>query len=262
MEENKKDLVKLKSIDKDLKVMTYNIPDELLEDEPYDSRYFVEEMNKKELIKYFEAEIRDSFEYKYLIDLFKNTLDIKSCVFFKNYSITNGFKLEFHHHPFTLYDYVEAVVNKQMDEHNDDSDEGGNYVYENEVEKETVMLHYRLMVGLVPLNPTAHAQVHDGKLEIHPDLIVGNYDKFVTEYNKYLSESARNKYELYKERYKKGSSTAELVYPDNFKYEPTIINASNKYLITTDKINNLLIGDKLNKINNEDINEMMSKMEN
>ena len=25
-------------------------------------------------------------------------------------------KLEFHHHPFTLYDYTEAVVNKQLEE--------------------------------------------------------------------------------------------------------------------------------------------------
>lgn len=246
---------------KDLKIFNYNIPEELLEDEPYDNRFFVEDTNKKELIKYFESEIRDSFEYKYLIDLFKNALDIKSCVFFKNYSITNGFKLEFHHHPFTLYDYTEAVVNKQIDEHHEDINNDGDYVLENEVEKEVVMLHYKLMVGLVPLNPTAHAQVHDGKLDIHPDLIIGNYDKFYTEYNKYLSESARNKYQEYKEKYEKGSSTAELIYPENFSYKPSIINASNKHLITTDKINQLLIGDRMRMINNADINEIMSKPE-
>lgn len=244
---------------KDLKIFSYNIPEELLEEEPYDNRFFIEDTNKKELIKYFEAEIRDSFEYKYLIDLFKNTLDIKSCVFFKNYSITNGFKLEFHHHPFTLYDYTEAVVNKQIDEHHDKIENDGDWVYENEVEKEVVILHYRLMVGLVPLNPTAHAQVHDGKLDIHPDLIIGNYDKFYQEYSKYISESAKTKYQDYKEKYKKGSASSELVYPSNFQYKPSIINASNKHLITTEKINKLLIGDKLNKINNEDINKMMSK---
>ncbi len=255
MDENKdtKDLVLNK--DNKLKTFNYNVPDELLEEDPYDNRYFIEDLKKTELIKYFEAEIRDSFEYKFLIDLFKNTLDIKSCVFFKGYSIENGFKLEFHHHPFTLYDYTEAVVNKQMDT-NDDSE--GNYVLENEVEKEVVMLHYKLMVGLVPLNPTAHAQVHDGKLDIHPDLIIGNYDKFVKEYNKYLSQAARDKYDEFIERYKKGSKFSEITYPDNFKYQPTIINASNKHLLSTDKINQLLIGDKLNHINNEDINKLMS----
>ena len=175
-------------LSKDTKIVSYNIPDELIDEDPFDERYFIEDLNKVELIKYFEAEIRDSFEYKFLIDLFKNVLDIKSCVFFKGYSIENGFKLEFHHHPFTLFDYTEAVVNKQADM-NDDSE--GNYVLENEVEKEVVMLHYRLMVGLVPLNPTAHAQVHDGKLDIHPDLIIGNYDKFYNEYINNLMENIK-----------------------------------------------------------------------
>lgn len=241
-----------------LKTFTYNIPDELLDEDPYDNRFFIDETNKKELIKYFETEIRDSFEYKHLIDFFKNTLDIKSCVFFRNYSIQNGFKLEFHHHPFTLYDYTEAVINKQIDE-NDDSE--GQYVLENEVEKEVVLLHYQLRVGLVPLNPTAHAQVHDDKLDIHPDLIIGNYDKFYSEYAKYLSESARNKYEEYKDKYKKGSASSELIYPKNFEFKPSVINATNKFLITTDKINKLLIGDRLSKINNEDINKLMSEDE-
>ena len=102
-----KDLIS--QLSKDTKIVSYNIPDELIDEDPFDERYFIEDLNKVELIKYFEAEIRDSFEYKFLIDLFKNVLDIKSCVFFKGYSIENGFKLEFHHHPFTLFDYTEAV---------------------------------------------------------------------------------------------------------------------------------------------------------
>ena len=250
-----KDLVS--QLSKDTKIVSYNIPDELIDEDPFDERYFIEDLNKVELIKYFEAEIRDSFEYKFLIDLFKNVLDIKSCVFFKGYSIENGFKLEFHHHPFTLFDYTEAVVNKQAD-NNDDSE--GNYVLENEVEKEVVMLHYKLMVGLVPLNPTAHGQVHDSKLDIHPDLIIGNYNKFYNEYNKYISQSAKNKYEEYIERYKKGGKDSELIYPENFQYKPTIIKAYNKHLLNVDKINTLLIGDKLNNINNEYINNLMESV--
>lgn len=254
MEENNeiKDLVS--QLSKDTKTVSYNIPDELIDEEPFDERYFIEDLNKVELIKYFEGEIRDSFEYKYLIDLFKNALDVKSCVFFKGYSIENGFKLEFHHHPFTLFDYTEAVVNKQADT-NDDSD--GNYVLENEVEKEVVLLHYKLMVGLVPLNPTAHGLVHDGKLDIHPSLIIGNHEKFYNEYNKYISQSAKDKYEEYMEKYKKDGQCSELIYPENFEYKPTIIRANNKHLLNIDKINKLLIGDKLNNINNEYINAMM-----
>ena len=64
-----KDLVS--QLSKDTKIVSYNIPDELIDEDPFDERYFIEDLNKVELIKYFEAEIRDSFEYKFLIDLHK-----------------------------------------------------------------------------------------------------------------------------------------------------------------------------------------------
>ena len=46
------------------------------------------------------------------------------------------------------------------------------------------------------------------------------------------------------------SKYSELVYPDNFQYKPTIIKAYNKHLLNVDKINTLLIGDKLNNKSN------------
>ena len=46
-------------------------------------------------------------------------------------------------------------------------------------------------------------------------------------------------------------------YPENFKYKPTIIQAPNKYLITTDKIDKLLLQDRLDHVNNEDINKLL-----
>ena len=101
---------------------------EELGDEPFDPRYFINETNKDKVIKYFESEVRDSFEYKWLIDTFKTVLNVKECVFFIGYSLENGMKLEFHHHPFTMYDYTEAVVNKQLKKN-------GGWVYEHEVEK-------------------------------------------------------------------------------------------------------------------------------
>ena len=230
--------------------IVYNIDKEILEKEPFDEKYYITDMNKTEMIKYFEKEIRDSFEYKFLIDIFKTVLDVKSCVYFKGFSLENGMKLEFHHHPFTLYDYVEAVVNKQTEENK-------GFVYENDVERETSLLHYKLMVGLVPLDPTAHAQVHDGLLDIHPDLVIGNYEKFVEEYKDYIPEGTMTKYNIYKEKY----HNSELEYPENFKYKPTVINASNKNLITIDKIDQFLISDKIQKVNNKSIEEMINKKE-
>lgn len=243
--------VKLQPID-DGKSLTFNIPQEVLDKDPFNPRYYIRDKNKADLIKYFEKGIRDSFEYRWLIDMFKTTLDVKSCVFFKGYSIENGMKLEFHHHPFTLFDYTEAVVNKQLEEHDDD--EHGLYVLENEVMREVCMIHYKLMVGLVPLDPTSHAQVHDHKLDIPPQLIIGNYQKFYSDYYNYISQEAKDKYNTYLELNPKDQ---ELAFPTNYSYKPMIVNASNKNIITVDKVDRLLLADKLSHINNEDISKIL-----
>jgi len=230
------------------RVIKYEIDQEVLDTEPFDPKFIITHENKSQLIKYFEKIIRNSFEYRWLIDMFKNVLNVKSCVFFKGYSLENGMKLEFHHHPFTLYDYTEAVVNKQLE------DNGENWVLENEVAKEVSMIHYRLMVGLVPLDPTAHQQVHDKVLDIQPELIIGDYEVFFREYNNYIPEQTKSNYLEYLNTYSKDQ---ELVFPENFNYKPSLINASNKHLITTDKIDKLLLEDKLDKVNNLDIKKLL-----
>lgn len=231
----------------DLKVQ---VDQDVLDKDPFDPKFYITDSNKTEMIKYFEKEIRDSFEYKWLIDMFKRVLDVKSCVFFKGYSLENGMKLEFHHHPFTLYDYTEAVINKQMDENQD------NWVLENEVEKEVSMIHYRLIVGLVPLNPTAHGQVHDHVLDIPPELIIGDYESFYKEYEKYIPETTKVKFKQYLESYPKGH---ELEYPENFKYKPTTVIANNKNIITKETVDQLLLGDRLKNVNNEYILKLLKE---
>lgn len=228
--------------------LIYNIDKEAIDQDPYDPRYYLDEGNRVDFIKYMESWIRGSFEYSWVIDMMKMTLDVKSCAFFKGYSIDNKMKLEFHHHPFTMFDYVEAVVNKQL-EHND------GWVLEEEVAIEVAKLHYRLVVGLVPLDPTSHSQVHDGELQIHPDLVIGEYNKFFEEYNKWIPESTKTKYNSWLTDF--GNSPIE--YPENYKYKPTIINAYNKMQITTEKIDQLLLEDKLNQVNNEAIAKLLSE---
>ena len=237
-------------VKKEKKDLVYNIDDELIDEEPYDDRYFITDANKVELIKYFETIIRSSFEYTWFIDMLKKTLDVKSCVFFKGYSVDNGMKLEFHHHPFTLFDYTEAVVNKILDEQ--ESEEP--FVYEMDVAKEVAMLHYKFMVGLVPLDPTSHQQVHDGKLDIHPDLVIGDYSRFYKEYEKFLPEHTKSKYT----EWLTNNHEVELEMPKNYNYRPTIINASNKNLVTVDTIDKLMLEDRLSKVNNIDISKLLS----
>lgn len=234
------------------KELVYNIEDDLIDEEPYDERYYIFDSNKVELVKYFETLIRPSFEYSWFIDTLKKTLDVKSCVFFKGYSVDNGMRLEFHHHPFTLFDYTEAVVNKQLDELETEDEP---YVLEMNVCKEVAMLHYKFMVGLVPLDPTSHQQVHDGKLDIHPDLIIGNYEKFYKEYEKYIPEHTKAKYT----EWLTTNHTAELETPINYQYKPTVINASNKAILTVEKLDRLLLEDRVSRITNEEITKLLSQ---
>lgn len=234
---------------KDTKELVYTFKKEDFEDEAFDPRYIITEQNKVEFIKYIEQWVRSSFEYSFIIDMIKTVLDVRSCAYFKGYSLDNKMKLQFHHHPFTLFDYTEAVVNEQLDECEADEP----YVLEQEVAVEVALLHYRLAVGLVPLDPTSHQQVHDGKLDIHPDLVIGEYEKFYKEYEKYIPEKTKQKYTEWLVSY----TGSPIEYPDNFKYKPTIIDAPNKYLVTTEKIDQLLLQDRLDHVNNEDINKLL-----
>lgn len=228
------------------KNVVVDVDDDILDELPYDEKYTINDANKIELIKYFEKLIRGSFEYSWFINTLKQTLDVKSCVFFKGYSVDNGMKLEFHHHPFTLFDYTEAVVNRILSETED-------YVYEMDVAREVALLHYKFNVGLVPLDPTSHSQVHDGVLDIHPSLVIGNYNTFFQDYNEFIPENTKAKYV----EWLTNNHTAELEMPKNYEYKPTIINASNKHLLTTEKIDQLLLTDRISKINNEDIAKLL-----
>lgn len=140
------------------------------------------------LLKYFTNVVRASYEYRVYIQHLKNFLDVDRCAFYEGYSIKNGFSVELHHSPYTMYDICEAVANKQFK-----SNDG--YVKTFEVCEEVARLHYKFKVGLVPLNPTAHELVHAGELEIHPDIVLGHWEEFYTEYKEFLSEESLAKYE-------------------------------------------------------------------
>ena len=110
------------------------------------------------------------------------------------------------------------------------------------------------MVGLVPLDPTSHQQVHDGVLDIPPQLVIGSYEKFFKEYNQWIPEGTKLKYTEWQTK----NHNVELEVPNNFKYKPTIINASNKQLVSNENINKLLISDKISQVSNENIAKLLS----
>lgn len=138
------------------------------------------------IIKYFTAMVRASFEYKSIIQHMKTFMDFDRCAFYEGYNLQNGFGVELHHSPFTLFDICQAVANKHM------ALDG--FIRTMDVCEEVALLHFQFKVGLVPLNPTAHKLFHSGSLEIHPRLVKGYWKEFYEEYKEYLSEEASMKY--------------------------------------------------------------------
>ena len=75
--------------------------------------------NEKELKRYFDSVeriVRNSFEYKQLVNFLKNYMDMNQCSFYQNVSGEDGYniKIHIHHEPITLYDIVVAVFNNNV----------------------------------------------------------------------------------------------------------------------------------------------------
>lgn len=137
--------------------------------------------DEKQLKKYFKAIercVRSSFEYREFISYIKDNFDMDQCAFIKSDKGTE-FKVEQHHYPFTLYDIVEIVYRKRV--------YYGEILDVEMVAKEVTMLHYKLIIGLIPLSKTAHQLHHDGKLFIPVDKVLGRYDIFVEQYKEFMT---------------------------------------------------------------------------
>ena len=118
--------------------------------------------SEKDFRKYLfaiEKEVRQSIEYKELIQYIKDNYDMNRCSFIKVSGTDEvDVHIEVHHYPYTLFDIVNIVYRKRV-------------FYQESLEvqlvaKEVTMLHYKLLVGLIPLSKTVHELVHDGKLFI------------------------------------------------------------------------------------------------
>lgn len=164
--EDAKDIIKLGNIP-DFDFETY--PD--IENDPKMYKTFIGDIEK---------EVRGSFEYRVLINYLKSYMDMCNCAFIATVSNKDNstIKIELHHYPFTLYDICEIVYRKRS--------------YYNEsielqmVAKEVMELHYKLMVGLIPLSVTVHKLVHNSKVFIPIDSVLGRYDLFMLYYDPFI----------------------------------------------------------------------------
>lgn len=127
-------------------------------------------------IKDIEKETRKSFEYREFIKYIRDNMDMNKCSFLKGVDNEETFdiKIEIHHYPFTLRDIVEIVYRKRQ--------------FYNEslnvqmVAKEVMELHYKLLIGLIPLSETVHQLAHSGRLFIPINKVMGRYQLFIDYY--------------------------------------------------------------------------------
>jgi hypothetical protein len=139
-----------------------------------------DEKDFKKYIADIEKTVRKSFEYKQFIKYIRENMNMNKCAVINGISNEDNFniKIEIHHHPFTLYDISNIVYKKR--------------VYYNEslevqmVAKEVMELHYKLIVGLIPLSETAHELVHNSRLFIPVDKVMGRYQTFVQYYSPFI----------------------------------------------------------------------------
>lgn len=135
----------------------------------------------KKYMQDLEREVRGSFEYREMIKYLKNFSGMSYSAMYENINNleSSKIKIEIHHSPFTLYDICTIVMNKRLA--NDESLEL------EMVAKEIMMLHYKAMVGLLPLTQTEHELVHNGYLFVPSNIVRGNYRAFSNLYENYMT---------------------------------------------------------------------------
>jgi hypothetical protein len=107
-----------------------------------------------------------------------------------------------------------------------------------------MLLHYQFLVGLTPLNPTAHDLVHNNDLEIHPNIIVGEWKQLYQEYFPHLSQTAIKKYDQLIEK-----ENQRPEFPNILKFKPLQLEVKGvSQVIDEKKFDKLMIEKKLNEI--------------
>lgn len=143
----------------------------------------------KKYIAEVEKVVRQSPEYKWMIEYLRNYMDMDKCAFFQN--VTNAerskMRIEIHHSPFTLYDIVVTVIQKRI-YYKEDMDV-------EMVAREVMILHYKLMVGLIPLSRTPHELVHSQYLFVPLQNVMGRYDLFIDYYKEFMPPELLDTYE-------------------------------------------------------------------
>lgn len=150
----------------------------------------------KERYKYctmVKTMIRRTPEYKQLVKFLKKHRGMDCCDVFRKLSNDPDerkyYRIELHHHPFTLMEIINVVVSKRQ--------ALGETLNPFFVTEEILELHYDGKVGLMNLSVTAHELAECGRIFIPLHRIRNqDYLKFVEEYESYMDSNLIKKIEL------------------------------------------------------------------
>lgn len=172
---------------------------------PSPMEYYEDISTIKKKVKFImrvERICRSSMEYKDYIHFLKEYVDMDKCAFFNKVENKSGnrVRIEIHHEPLGLYDIVWTVLEKYLKE--------GIPVNDLYIADEVMEIHYKNMVGLVPLSKSMHQIVEEGNNGVFVPLhmVYGDYKKFVEEYIDYIPDKVLEKLEFKVERTKNYNS--------------------------------------------------------
>ena len=174
----------------------------------YVTRYETTKQRRR-LINEVKKLIRSSMEYRDYVQYLKEYVDMDSCAFFRKVTSNpqentenKKVKIEIHHEPFTLEDYVSVVLDKYIAE--------GIPVDAFDIAEEVMELHYTNEIGLIPVSKTIHQTIHNtGKIPVPIYMCYGNYVQFIKDYRPYIDDDLMDKLE------RKRQQTKELT-PESF----------------------------------------------
>ena len=152
------------------------------EDNPYTLSLRVDSFEEdKDLDKFVKActrLVRSCPEYKLWTEYIRDTLGFRKCDITGENLVKTS--VEIHHHPYSLFAIVKAVVTKNIEE--------GKSLCTADVMIEVLQLHFEMKVPFCLLLTSLHEMFERGHLQIPMELVHGDYNYFINNLLRYLPD--------------------------------------------------------------------------
>jgi len=174
--------------------------------------------------------IRQSMEYKQYMRYLKQNMNFTRCMFLPGITSDISTKsvasvqIDIHHTPFKLDDIVRTICNKHIIDHG--------YADEFKVGDEVMALHYRNLIGLVPVSKSCHEMIHHDEFDVHPALVYGMWKQYIEEYKEFFTDTGN----LVLERLAEWDNTCPGNIPQSLEVKYTLIQYDGLALYNTSQL--------------------------